>query len=244
MYGGNQSTLVQAGRDIVLSITKSPPDVRLVRLTVDEDESQGGLRQKLNVIVKNNGDTTAFMLRGALVVLAKEEVADCAKPDARRSVSIADWRYDVDIDAPDPGFDGQHAIAPNEVANFDVMVGRADGGCEWTIYKVLLRLEFDEGSPLETAPFHLDISGPEVLMGCFVPEPPTLEQWGLCMADNIRRLDVIGYDLRPSVDPDSVQHVEAVAPDLFQQSDGALSRNAELWRPWRAGTRPRTPASS
>jgi hypothetical protein len=41
-YKYERGVLVQAGRDVVLPIVKSPPDIKLVRLTIDEDEAQQG----------------------------------------------------------------------------------------------------------------------------------------------------------------------------------------------------------
>ena len=67
LSAGDNSILVQAGRDVVLPVYNSPPDIKLVRLTINDDAEQDGLRQKLNVIVKNNGGTTAFLQRGLLV---------------------------------------------------------------------------------------------------------------------------------------------------------------------------------
>jgi hypothetical protein len=217
--GGDNSVLVQAGRDVVLPIVKSPPDVRLVRLTIDEDEAQQGLRQKLNIIVKNNGDTTAFIQKGSLVVTGKVTIVNCNEIGMRYQLSQADWQYDVDIDDPAPSLIGQHSIAPTEVVNFDVMVGRRSGGHELTVYRAFLRLQFDEGPPVETGSFHLDISGPTIWLAGTIFEGPTPEEWGRCMADNIRRLDEIGYDYRPRIDPDSAQYIEAVAPGLLRRNE-------------------------
>lgn len=217
--GGDNSVLVQAGRDVILPITKSPPAIKLVRLTVDDDTAQRGCRQKLNIIAKNNGDTTAFIQKGSLVVMGHATIANCNEIGMQYSLSWADWQYHIDIDDPQASFTGQHSIAPNEVVNFDVMVGRQTGGHEFTIYQAFLRLEFDEGQPLETGSFHLKISGPTVWNAGFTAQGPTPEQWGRCMADNIRRLDKIGYDYRPVIHADSKQYVEAVAPGLLDGND-------------------------
>jgi hypothetical protein len=214
---GDNSILVQAGRDIVLPIRKSSPCIRLVRLTIEDDRTQRGLRQKLNIIVKNNGDITAFLHKGYLESTGHAELINCNYPHPAYHLSRADWQYDVNIDGRRPSFVGQHSIAPNEVANFDVMVGRRNGGPLLTIYRAFLRLEFDEGSPLETDPFHLRISGPTVADAFTTYGGPSPEEWGRCMADNIRRMDEIGYDLRPSIDPESAQYIEAAAPGLLDQ---------------------------
>jgi hypothetical protein len=103
------------------------------------------------------------------------------------SLSRADWQYDVDIDDPEPGFIGQHSIAPTEVINFNVMVGRRSGGHELTVYQAFLRVEFDEGPSMETGPFHLDISGPTIFQAGTIFEGPTPDEWGQCTADNIKR---------------------------------------------------------
>jgi hypothetical protein len=191
----------------------------LVRLTIDDDEARQGVRQKLNIIVKNNGATTAFIQKGSLVVTGKATIVNCNEIGMQYNLSHADWQYDVDIDDPAPSFIGQHSIAPTEVVNFDVMVGRRSGGHELTVYRAFLRLEFDEGPPMETGPFHLDISGPTIFLGGAILEGPTPEEWGRCMADNIRRLDEIGYDYRPLIHPDSAQYIEGVAPGLLCKND-------------------------
>ncbi|MGH3219639.1 MAG: hypothetical protein ACRDPY_13180 [Streptosporangiaceae bacterium] len=190
-----------------------------MRLTINGDEAQQGLRQKLNIIVKNNGDTTAFIQKGSLVVTGKVTIVNCNEINMQYMLSHADWQYDVDIDDPTPTFIGQHSIAPAEIVNFDVMVGRRSGGHPLTVYRAFLRLEFDEGSPMETGSFHLNISGPTVWMAGTIIEGPTPEEWGRCMADNIRRLDEIGYDYRSRIHPDSAQYIEAVAPGLFNRKD-------------------------
>jgi hypothetical protein len=219
--GGDNSVLVQAGRDVILPITKSRPDIRLVRLTIDNNEMDQGLQQKINLIVKNNGDTTAFIQKGFLVVLGEVTITDCNDP--AYMLSRADWQYDVNIDDPEPSFTGQHSIAPNEVVNFDIMVGRQSGDPSLTVYQVFLRLEFDEGPPLETGFFHLEISGPTIIMAVTIGRGVTEETWGRCMADNIKRLDEIGYDYRPFINQDSAQYIEAVAPGLMNGSEQARS---------------------
>jgi hypothetical protein len=213
---GDNSILVQAGRDAILNVTKSPPTIKLVRLTIVDDDTQEGLRQKLNIIIKNNGDRTAFLLHGTIVSTGNETIVNCNNVNTQFNLSTADWTYDLNIDDKRSQFVGQHAIAPNEVINFDIIVGRRHGGHELTIYRCFLRLEFDEGEPLETGSFHLQISGPTVPMGSYTHLGPTPDEWGRCMADNIRRLDKIGYDFRPQIDPDSAKYIEAVAPRLLR----------------------------
>lgn len=212
MSSGDNSILIQAGRNVILPITKSRPDIRLVRMSIDDNQTDVGLQQKINLITKNNGDTTAFVQQGLLVVLGEATVVDCNHP--RYSLSQADWQYDVNIDDPKPSFIGQHSIAPNEVVNFDIMIGRQRGGPGLTVYQAFLRLEFDEGPPLETGFFHLKISGPTRIYAC-TTMGQTEEEWGRCMADNIRRLDEIDYDYRSMIDPDSARYIEAVAPGLM-----------------------------
>lgn len=212
---GNNSIIVQAGRDAILRVNKCPPDIRLVRMQIDEDHDHGTLRQRVNVIVKNNGDTSAFLMRGALVQEGSQPISLCHQIGMQFSLSKSDWTYDVDISERDPQFVGQHSIAPNEVVNFDVMVGRKEGGHEPTVYRCRLLLEFDEGENLETEFFHLMISGPIFWKGGFQARGPTPHQWGKCQADNIRRLREIGFDFRSYIDADSRQYVEAVAPGIF-----------------------------
>ncbi|MDB5811030.1 MAG: hypothetical protein JWN94_3152 [Betaproteobacteria bacterium] len=213
---GNNCTIIQAGRDAILAIAKSPPLIRLVRLEIIDDEKHGGLRQRLNIILKNNGDVTAFLLKGSLISTGNETIRLCSQIGMQFSLSQADWTYDVNIDADAPSFVGRHSIAPNEVVNFNVMVGRKSGGHESTVYRCFLRFDFDEGNELQTDSFHLVISGPVVWRGGFQARGPSPEQWGSCQADNIRRLDSIGYDYRTQIQTDSRQYVEAVAPGIFE----------------------------
>lgn len=214
---GNNSMIVQAGRDVLLTVKKCPPDIKLVRIQIDADREHGTLRQKLNIITKNNGDRTAFLTKGRLVQEGAETIRLCNQLGMEFSLSRSDWTYDIDISESQPQFVGQHSIAPNEVVNFDVMVGRKEGGHEPTVYKCRMILEFDEGEILETDSFHLMISGPVVWQGGYQAQGPTPDQWGHCQADNIRRLLSIGYDYRPNIDESSRQYVEAVAPGIFDE---------------------------
>jgi hypothetical protein len=201
-----------------LNILKTLPNVKLVKITVDDDAKYGCLRQKINIIIKNNGDTSAFLLEGFLIVEDRATIINCNYKYARFSLSQADWTYDVNIDDDKPRFAGRHVIAPNEVVNFNIMVARKRGGHELTIYKAFVQLVFDEGDTLKTSSFHLRISGPTVWEGMYVPHGPSPEEWGRCMADNIRRLDEVGYDFRPNIQAESRKYIEAVAPGLLSKS--------------------------
>lgn len=214
---GNNCTIVQAGRDAILAIPKSPPMIRLVRMEIVDDDEHGALRQRLNIILKNNGDVTAFLLKGSLISTDSETIRLCNQIGMQFSLSEADWTYDVNIDQGSPSFVGRHSIAPNEVVNFNVMVGRVSGGHEPTVYRCFLRFEFDEGDELQTDAFHLIISGPVVWQGGYQAHGPSPEQWGRCQADNIRRLDGIGFNYRTQIQADSRKYVEAVAPGIFDQ---------------------------
>ena len=136
------------------------------------------------------------------------------------SLVKSDWTYDVDIDTENPQFVGRHAIAPNEVVSFDVMVGRKEGSYELSIYRCSLRLEFDEGNPPETDMFYLGISGPTQIAGSYTAVGPTENEWGRCWADNIHRLDALGYDARPMIHSQSVHIIEKVAPGLMSMKRG------------------------
>lgn len=175
---GDNCTIVQAGRDAILEIPESPPKIRLVRMEVEDDHEHGTLRQKINIILKNNGDVTAFLLKGLLQSTGSETICLCNQIGMKFQLSQTDWTYDVDITADHPSFVGRHAIAPNEVVNFNIMVGRKSGGHEPTVYRTILRFEFDEGEELLTNAFHLMISGPVVWQGGFQAQGPTTEEWG------------------------------------------------------------------
>jgi hypothetical protein len=214
---GDGSIIVQAGRDAFLGIKKSPPNIRLVRMEIEENSDDFCTAQNINIILKNNGDTTAFILSGKLVSDASEQINICSHIGMRFSLSVADWTYDVDISGDEPSFVGRHSISPNEVINFDIKVGRETGGYEPTIYRSFLKLEFDEGEPLITDHFFLKISGPTIWQGGYQARGPTPEQWGRCQADNIKRLDRIGYDFRPVIDKESRKYIDAVCPGLFDK---------------------------
>lgn len=212
---GDASIIVQAGRDAVLNIKKNPPNIKLVRVTVESDTTQRGLKQKINIILKNSGDTTVFLLNGYLLTDGSEELTNCNHIGMRYSLSQSDWTYDVNIDDDLPSFDGQHTIAPNEVINFDIIVGRKQGGLDITVYRCYLKFEFDEGDDLVSGPFYLMIAGPTVMDGGFLHRGPSSEEWGKCQVENIRRLDRIGYDHRPNIDESSRKYVEEVSPGIF-----------------------------
>lgn len=212
---GEASIIVQAGRDALLQIVKAAPNIKLVRLAIEDDRAQGGLKQKVNVIIKNSGDTTAFLLNGYLVTDGFETITNCNFIGMNYQLSKSDWTYDVNIDDTTPSFLGQHAIAPNEIVNFNVVVGRKAGGFEPTVYRCYLRLKFDESEDLVAGPFHLMIAGPTEWAAGFQAQGPSTEEWGRCQLDNIQRLDRIGYDHRPNINMDSRKYVEAVAPGIF-----------------------------
>ena len=117
---GDNAILIQAGRDVNLVVTKSPPKIRLVRISTEDDHSRGCLKQKINVVLKNNGDTSAVLLEGFLVVEGKAKITNCNYMFARYSLIRSDWKYDVDIDGPDARFTGTHALAPTEVVSFEL----------------------------------------------------------------------------------------------------------------------------
>jgi hypothetical protein len=214
---GDNCTIVQAGRDAILEIPKSPPKIHLVRMEIEDDYEHNALRQKINIILKNNGDVTAFLLKGSLQCTGSETIRLCNQIGMQFQLSQADWTYDVDITEDDPSFIGRHSIAPNEVVNFNIMVGRKSGGHEPTVYRTILHCEFDEGEELVTESFHLKISGPVIWQGGYQAQGPTPEEWSKCQADNIRRLDKIGFDFRSFIDEGSRQYVEAVAPGIFKK---------------------------
>jgi len=209
---GDNAILIQAGRDINLVVTKSPPRIKLVRILTMDDSSDGCLKQRITIVLKNNGDHSAVLLEGRLIVERRVEITDCSA--AQYSLIKSDWTYDVDLESPDPKFVGRHALAPNEVISFDALAARKFGGHEITIYRCRLELTFDEGGNLETESFFLRIAGPTSVRGSYSPGQ-SADMWGRCMADNIRKLDSIGYDLRPFVDKSSKKHIVSVAPELF-----------------------------
>ncbi|WP_144243637.1 hypothetical protein [Azospirillum argentinense] len=217
MFSGDNCVLVQAGRDVNLIIKRRPPDIRLVKLSIEEFIECSLTRQKITVILKNNGDTTAVLLKGMIKSNGQQTIKDCSHMNSAFSLVESDWVYDVDITEESPQFAGKHAIAPNEVVSFDVMVGRKQGGHELTVYRCYLLLEFDEGEPLETDIFYFGISGPTEIAGSYTHKGPTKEQWGKCWADNIRRLDALGYDARWIIHPESAPIIENVAPGLMER---------------------------
>lgn len=215
---GDNSIIVQAGRDAVLQVKKNPANIKLVRLTIEDIDDEAGQKQKVNIIIKNIGDTTAFLMMGRLLVEGSEKITNCNQIHSRYSLSVSDWTYDLNIDDPNPEFLGKHAIAPNEVVNFDMDVAREHGGAELTVYRCYLILEFDEGKNLETEAFFLKISGPTSIDGFYSPHGPSEEEWGRCHVDNIQRLDRIGFDFRPTIRQDSRKYVEAVSPSIFEKN--------------------------
>jgi len=123
---------------------KKTPDIRLVKVTTEPDEAEGGLKSRVNVVLKNNGSRSAVLLRGLIVRKGSATVTDCNRP--RYSLTVANWNYDVDIETDD-SFVGRHYLQPNEVESFNVVFGRAHGGPLLSVYRLDLRLEFDEDIP-------------------------------------------------------------------------------------------------
>lgn len=216
---GNNSILAQAGRDIVLQLHGGPPDVRLVKLEVVPISEVGRIRQRMTLTLKNNGGTSVVLLCGRVAVSGHETVRNCMELGTSFSLTFADWEYDVDVNQSAPEFLGKHALAPSEVVTFDVIFGRSSGGHELSIYRLSLILEFDEGEPLTTEDVFIELAGPTTVAGTFSPGGPSPAEWGRCMADNIRRLDAIGFDFRSFISEDSMEHIEEVAPGLMGSVD-------------------------
>jgi hypothetical protein len=175
---GDHAVLIQAGRDITLAVLRGPPDVKLVKLTIENDDCDAGRRQKMGVILKNNGDRSAVLLSGHLIVEGKVVIRNCNEMYTHYSLIESDWTYDVDLEAADPSFIGRHSLEPNEVINFHVAAARKEGSQEITVYRCHLKLAFDEGDDLETGHFFFEISGPTQVMGSFTARDPSPEQWG------------------------------------------------------------------
>lgn len=213
---GDNCIIVQSGRDSILGIEKSPPSVKLVRIEINRIEDAPCLQQEANIILKNNGDTTAFLMRGQVEVLGSAEMTNCNLLNAVPSLSEADWTYDLDLSAINPSFVGKHYLSPAGVANFNVRFGRREGSCEITVYKLRLAFEFDEGESLVTKHFFVKLSGPTIMQGCFSPGISP-EMWAKCQLRNIKRLDEIGYDMRPYIHADSRHLLEEIEPNIFNE---------------------------
>jgi len=216
--GGDNAILVQAGRDVFIGIQSQPPNIKLVRIQIDDDDDDAGLRQKINVTLKNSGGETAVLLEGILETLSSAELTNCNLVNVRFRLISSDWTYDLDIDQPQSAFTGKHSIAPNEVVNFDILVARKRGGPDITVYKCRLNFAFDSGPSLTTDSFYLKISGPTTIAGAFNPGTSE-EEWGSCWVSNIQRLDAIGYDARPLVHPDSAHVIEKQAPGIMTKDE-------------------------
>jgi hypothetical protein len=212
----DHAIIVQAGRDAILQLRTSPPNIRLVKITLTED-MRVGMRQRANLILKNNGDKTAVLLRGDVLVTGSQHIESCNNLTAKYKLVKSDWQYDVDMESKNPHFEGKHAVEPNEVVSFEVCFGRFEGGPDVTIYRCSLKLNFDEGNPLETDNFFVRISGPTEIAGMCIHSGPTEDEWGRCWADNIRRLDSIGYDARNLISAESAKYIEKVAPGLLSR---------------------------
>lgn len=197
-HAGDNCTLIQAGRDVILQISKTPPDIQLVRLEILDDLEQNEKGQKLRVTIKNNGDITAVIMRGMIDVLQEVKVIPCGAVADHYQLIKSDFTYNVLIDSENRHFKGQHSIASGEVVCFDVLVGRSSG-TDLIVYQTMLTLEFDDGSDLKTESFNLPIAGPDrpLALTRRRAEMPTQEEFGYCWIDNIKRLDAIGYDIRP-----------------------------------------------
>ena len=206
------AVLFQDGRKLSLKIIALPPDIQLTSLSVEDIIWQRSISQDITLELRNKGSRKAVLLDWRLIVEKSAIMTNCRHPQGK--LIREEWGYDFDLDDPDPRFEEPESIARREQTSVSASVGRKAGGPDYMVYRCRLRLSFSNDGVLETGPFFVKILGPDVLYS-ETYERVTEEEWGRCMARNIRRLDRIGYDYRPLISERSKRSIITVAPELF-----------------------------
>ena len=206
------AVLFQDGRKLPLKIKALPPDIQLISLSVEDIIWQRSISQDITLELRNKGSRTAVILDWRLIVEKCAIMTNCMHPQGK--LIREEWAYDFDLDDSDPRFEERESIARHERKSVSASVGRKAGGPDYMVYRCRLRLSFSNDGVLETGRFFVRILGPEVLYSQTY-ESVTDEEWGRCMARNIRRLDRIGYDYRPLISERSKRYIIDVAPELF-----------------------------
>ncbi len=179
--------------------------VVLVSCEAQDHKVDEGLQTKLKITLKNNGKKSYILRKGVFEIVGSATMRDCMNP--RYSLIQSSWSYDVDLTG-DGSFQGKHYLRPNEVEQFEVVVGRGRGGPELSVYKVNLELEFDEGlSSILIADLFISLMGPSKIAGMYI-SGVSPEQFCSCMAENLRDFDAIGYDLRSKLHPRTRQMMD------------------------------------
>jgi len=81
------------------------------------------------------------------------------------------------------------------VERFTIRIGRESGGPALTVYKVRLKIIFNEDDEaVESEPFFLKVTGPNIILAQYV-HGVTKKEWDECIERNVTTFRAIGYKL-------------------------------------------------
>lgn len=174
---------------LVVNQTKVDSKVQLVDYSVSYPDSDV-LMPEIDVKFRNTGDQVAFIKRVEFDTLGEATLEDCNKP--LYSLIEASANYDINL-LENPIKDISHSIKPADVDRIKLRVFRTSGGPTLTVYKVTLKVIYDEDNKAATSdPIFLKMVGPTVMAGSFSPGVSE-QQWNECVARNKTTFGKIGY---------------------------------------------------
>lgn len=192
---GEKSPAIVAGGNVNMSYdsTKLPSDskIEFVDSSVSYPEEDAVLPE-IDLKFRNIGNQVAFLKGLDIVTLGQATYIDCRRP--LYSLVEVSATYDVDIVAS-PHKELSHAIKPTDVDRIRLRVFRSEGGPTLTVYKVLVKVTYDEdGKTTSSQPFFLRMVGPTVPAGSFTGGV-SREEWDKCVKLNTENFDKIGYKI-------------------------------------------------
>jgi len=179
-------------RLILHPIAKTDSKLNLVDCSVSYDSDADALIPELDIKIRNTGEQSAFIKEIMIDVLGEATYEDCRRP--RYALIEASATYDIDLVIA-PRKNISHSIKPADVDRIKVRVGRSRGGPTLTVYKVTIKILYDEDNKeLVSEPFFLKMVGPMV-PAAFTIFPGSEKDWNECVARNRERFAKIGYKI-------------------------------------------------
>jgi len=128
---------------IVTPIPKLDSRLELVDFGVEYPEGKNSdlTLPVVDLKMRNTGDQVAFVKQVAVEILDSAEFEDCGHP--QYELIQASATYDLDL-AGSPVKAISHSIKHADVDRIKLRIGRSVGGPILTVYKVLLRITYDE----------------------------------------------------------------------------------------------------
>lgn len=176
---------------IVAPIPKADSRLEFVEYSVTYPKDGSGLIVPLlDLKLRNIGGQVAYVKAAEIKVLDSATFEDCRNPEY--SLVDASASYDIDLSS-DPQKSISHAIKPADVDRIQFRVSRSQGGPTLTVYKVILRLIYDEDNKVtESKPFLMKMNGPATPAGLMVHGTSKAAS-DACVQRNIENFKRIGF---------------------------------------------------